>query len=123
MKLKDNIFWNCQSNKMVGFTCGGNSLDLKIELRQFFKGDDEKPGHINSEKEIRKAATCVYQWRFRSIYNKTRTIGSFYNSGWLPGDELMKQLFNMLSMMNLIEVGILGFVSDAGGNNARLNKL
>ena len=35
----------------------------------------------------------------------------------------MKQLFNMLSMMNLIEVGILGFVSDAGGNNARLNKL
>ena len=27
MKLKDKIFWNCQSNKMVGFTCGGNSLD------------------------------------------------------------------------------------------------
>ena len=25
--------------------------------------------------------------------------------------------------MNLIEVRILGFVSDAGGNNARLNKL
>lgn len=27
MKLKDTIFWNFQSNKMVGFTCGGNSLD------------------------------------------------------------------------------------------------
>ena len=28
MKLKDTIFWNFQSNKMVEFTCGGNSLDL-----------------------------------------------------------------------------------------------
>ena len=28
MKLKDNVFWNYQSNKMIGFTCGGNSLDL-----------------------------------------------------------------------------------------------
>ena len=35
----------------------------------------------------------------------------------------MKQLFNILSMMNLIEVRILGFVFDEGGNNARLNKL
>ena len=35
----------------------------------------------------------------------------------------MKKLFNMLLMMNLIEVKILGFVSHAGGNNARLNKL
>ena len=35
----------------------------------------------------------------------------------------MEQLFYILSMMTLIEVRILGFVSDAGGNNARLNKL
>ena len=35
---------------MVGFTCGGNSLDLKSELRQFFKGGDEKPDNINSER-------------------------------------------------------------------------
>ena len=96
MKLKDNIFWNCQSNKMVGFTCGGNSFDLKSELRQFFKGDDEKPDNFNSEKEIHKPATYVNQWRFRSIYNETRTIEFFYNSGSLPGDELMKQLFNIL---------------------------
>ena len=67
MKLKDNVFWNCQSNKMIGFTCGDNSLDLKIELRQFFKGDDEKPDDINSEKEVYKEATYVNQWRFRSI--------------------------------------------------------
>ena len=35
----------------------------------------------------------------------------------------MKQLSNILSMMNIIEVKMLVFVSDAGGNNARLNKL
>ena len=35
----------------------------------------------------------------------------------------MKQLSNILSMMNLIEVRILGFVSDARGNNSRLNKI
>ena len=35
----------------------------------------------------------------------------------------MNQLFHVLSMMNLIEVKMLVFVSDAGGNNARLNKL
>ena len=92
-------------------------------MRQFFKGDDEKPGHINSEKEVRKVATYVNQWRFRSIFNETRRIEFFYNSGSLSGDELMKQLFNILSMMKLIEVRILGFVSDTGGNNARLNKL
>ena len=123
MNLKDNISWNCQSNKMVGFTCGGNSFDLKSELRHFFKGDDEKPDNINSEKEVHKAATYINQWRFRSIYNETRTIEFFYNSGSLPGDELMKQLFNIISMMNLIEVRILGFVSDTRGNNTILNKL
>ena len=96
MKLKDGILFNCQSNGMVGFTCSGNSLDLKSELRQFFKGDDEKPDNFNSEKEIHKPATYVNQWRFRSIYNETRTIEFFYNSGSLPGDELMKQLFNIL---------------------------
>ena len=37
MKLKDDIFWKCQSKKMVAFTCGGNSLDFKSELRQFLK--------------------------------------------------------------------------------------
>ena len=35
----------------------------------------------------------------------------------------MKKLFNILSMMNLIEVIILGFASDARSNNLRLNKL
>ena len=35
----------------------------------------------------------------------------------------MKQLFNILSMMKLIEVRIVGFVSDTGGNNVRPNKL
>ena len=123
MKLKDNIFWNCQSNKMVGFTCGCNSLDLKSELIQFLKGDGDKPDNTNSDKEVHKAVTYVNQWRFRSIYNETRTIEFFYNSGSLPGDGLMKQLFNILSMMNLIEVRILGFVSDTRGNNTILNKL
>ena len=123
MKLKDNIFWNCQSNKMVGFTCGCNSLDLKSELIQFLKGDGDKPDNTNSDKEVHKAVTYVNQWRFRSIYNETRTIEFFYNSGSLPGDELMKLLFNILSMMNFIEVRILGCVSDAGGNSTRLNTL
>ena len=65
MKLKDNIFWNYQSNKMVGFTCGGNSLDLKSELKQYFESDNEKSNNINSEKEVHKAATYINQWRFR----------------------------------------------------------
>ena len=73
--------FNCQSNGMVGFTCSGNSLALKSELRQFFKGDDEKPDNFNSEKEIHKPAAYVNQWRFWSIYNETRTIEFFYNSG------------------------------------------
>ena len=75
------------------------------------------------KKEVHKAATCINQWRFRSTCNETRTIEFFYNSGSLPGDELMNQLFHVLSMMNLIEVKMLVFVSDAGGNNTRLNKL
>ena len=35
----------------------------------------------------------------------------------------MKLLFNFLSMMNLIEIRILGFVSGTEGNNSRFNKL
>lgn len=35
----------------------------------------------------------------------------------------MKQLSNILSMMNIIEVRILGFASDARENNSRLNKI
>ena len=80
LKLKDNVCLNCQSNKIIVFTCSGNLLDLKIELKLLFKGDDEKPDNINLEKGFHKAATYTNQWRFRSINNETRTIEIFFNS-------------------------------------------
>ena len=110
--LKDNIFWNYRSNKMVGFKCDGSVLDLKSESRQFFKDNDEKSDNVNSKKEIHKIATSANQWKFCSIYNERRIIKLFYNSGSLPGDELKKEIFNVISMITLIEVRILGYVSD-----------
>ena len=35
---------------MVGFVCGSNLLDLKSELRQFKKNDDEKSDNISKIK-------------------------------------------------------------------------
>ena len=61
IRLKVNIFWNFPSNRMVGFTCGGNSFALKSGLRQFFKSFDEKSDNINSDKEVHKVATYVNQ--------------------------------------------------------------
>ena len=110
--LKDNIFWSYRSNKMVGFKCDGSVLDLKSESRQFFKDNDEKSDNVNSKKEIHKIATSANQWKFCSIYNERRIIKLFYNSGSLPGDELKKEFFNVISMITLIEVRILGYVSD-----------
>ena len=64
---------------MVGFTCGGNSFDLKSELRQFFKGDDEKTDNINSEKKLIKELHMSISGYFAQYIMKQERLNSSIN--------------------------------------------
>ena len=82
---------------------------------------------ITNEKKIpdneSTIVSYVNQWRFRSSHNKTASLEFFFNDGSLSGDDLMYQLFHVLSMCNNINIRVLGLCLDGGGNNSRLLSL
>ena len=71
----------------------------------------------------KQIATYVNQWRLKTCYNKSFNLEFFYNNGVLTGNDLMFQLFHILTFCNTVGCRIFGLASDAGGNNARLFSL
>ena len=52
------------------------------------------------------------------MYNERRNLEFFFNSGSMDGDDIMRQMFHVLTCLAVIDV--FGFVSDTGGPNARV---
>ena len=89
MKLQSEIWWNCKTNKMVGFASSGlntDGLDLANELKKMLKDVESSGGAPKWEEE---PALYVNQWRFRDCYNNTHNAEFFFNNGSLTGDELL----------------------------------
>jgi hypothetical protein len=110
MKLKENILINVSSNRMVGFT------DDFVSKKKILKNllDEDK---IESFCE---PATYVNQWRYRAVNGRSFNCEFWFNSGSLDGDALLEQFIQVVLRCELAGSRVLGLVSDAGGNNARL---
>ena len=65
-------------------------------------------------------AKSVNQWRQRSINGRQGNIEFWYNSGSLTGEALLQQFMQVVMRCEMVGQQIVGFVCDAGGNNAKL---
>ena len=63
------------------------------------------------------------QWRFRSTNNLVHNADFFFNNGSLDGNELIRQMIQVVVSYEFIGVKIFGIVSDAGGGNTKMFKL
>ena len=136
MKLKEDLFWNTHSHELVGFgSMKFKTMDLRDALESLFQqvvlnadneslnaNADTKNGEESKEEtavESHKIATYVNQWRFRSDHNETRNLEFFFGDNKMDGDEILHQFFHVLTGLEMINVGVYGYTSDAGGSNSR----
>ena len=81
--------------------------------------DSDKP----SEELSKKSTVYVNQWRFRSTNNLVHNADFFFNNGSLDGNELIRQMIQVVMSYEFIGVKVFGIVSDAGGGNTKMFKL
>ena len=113
MKLQQDIVVNVSSNKMVGFS--EDFVSRKKILKNLL--DEDKLDNFC------KPATHVNQWRYRSVNGRTYNCEFWFNAGSLDGETLIEQFNQVVIRCETVGSRVLGFVCDAGGNNARLMKL
>jgi hypothetical protein len=108
LKFKTQLYWNTTSDKLVGFaTESGNMVNLKDEVGSLFNStnnDDTKNTDANKNNnkcDDTKLAVYVNQWRWRSVYNETRNLEFFYNSGSLSANEVLHQMFHVMSNLKM----------------------
>ena len=113
MKIKGKILYNVSNKKVAGLT---EDFVCRKKIMKNMLDD-------NNVDTFCHPATYVNQWRYRSVKGRLFNCGFWHNSGSLTGNALLDQ-FNWV-VMSCEAVGsmILGFVTDAGKNNARLMKL
>ena len=76
-----------------------------------------------SWKKIYTPATQVNQWRYRAVNGRSYNCESWSNAGSLNGNTLLEQFKQVVMRCEMVGLRVLGFVCDAGGNNARFMKL
>jgi hypothetical protein len=149
MKLRSDFYWNPATHKCVGIVVDGgpdDRIDLLNEVKKLYADsafeafdDDCDTTEANHGTEVNHAtldsssvkkngkdysiSLTVNQYRFRSANNHTHTGEFFFNNGSLSGDELLRQVKQVIFGYEIIGVRIYGIVCDGGGNNARLFKL
>ena len=135
MKLKHDININMIAGEIIGFASSReNFMSLRDDVRACLKDlnsmqqdtvTDDSDGGSEDERDTIDASTVSYvnQFRFRSTKNKTTNLEFFFNDGSFTGNELLYQLFHVLSMCNVVNVNVLGACLDAGGNNSILLSL
>ncbi len=149
MKLKSDFYWNPSTHRCVGIAVDGEDIDKRIDLvkeaRKLYtdcvwkrdaeettdtSGENNEAATASPKEEIPddtkssySVSLSVNQFRFRSAANHTHTGEFFYNNGSLSGDELLRQIKQVIMGYEMIGVRIIGLSCDGGGNNARLFKL
>ena len=111
IKLKSELWWNGESHEIIGFS--DEIHDFSKIVGTIMKGS-------NLEKE---PAIYANVFRYRSSFptpNKIVNLNFFFNSGSLTGNELLRQFNHVVLACEMSNMQVHGFVSDAGGNNARL---
>jgi hypothetical protein len=126
MKLKNDIYWNCSNNQMVGLaaTDNSNKLILHDEISALLSDDldndettSEEKVACSGEKEKSedwsfKPASYVNLWRLRTTKNVTHSTEFFFNGGSLTGDELLRQFMHVTAHYELIGFRLIGLLCD-----------
>ena len=116
IKLKNRIVFNVNSNEMTGF------LPDHLNTTSVYQ-DIINESNKWTEKPSNKISVYANQWRFRSTHNLVYTADFFYNNGSLDGNELIRQMMQIVLSYEFIGVKIFGIISDTGGGNTKMFKL
>jgi hypothetical protein len=123
MKLKSDFYWSPTSHKCIGIVVS-DTIEKRVKLAdEVMKlvGDSEKQ---KEGKAGYSTTLSVNQFRFRSaIDNSTHAGEFFFNDGSLSGDELVRQIIQVIYGYEMIDIRIYGLLMDGGGNNARALKI
>ena len=117
VKLKNGISYNCNSNEVTGFL--PKRLDTKNVYQDILDQSDKSVG----DEPTKKKTVYANQWRFRSTRNLVHNADFFFNDGSLDGNELIRQMIQVVLSYEFIVVKIFGIVSDAGGGNSKMFRL
>ena len=113
MKIKENILYNVSNKKVAGLT---EDFVCRKKIMKNMLDDNDVDIFCHP-------ATYVNQWRYGSVKGRSFNCEFWYNSGSLTGNALLDQFNRVVMSCGAVGSMILGFVTDAGGNNARLMKL
>jgi hypothetical protein len=109
MHLKAGLWWNSSNHDIAGFE--GNCQNFDDEIRSLLKP---------SSHAVRKLATKVNQFKYRSVTNNSFNCEYFYNPGSLSGKTLVNQCLSVIKSLEAINCKVYGLATDAGGCNANL---
>ena len=98
-----------------------DSVDNETSQSQSVPSDDSS--EKSSQNQKNNLVTQVNLWKFKTMYNKTRHLEFFFNNGSLSSSELLRQLLHVISSLKMVGAKVIGFIADAGGNNAGLFSL
>ena len=122
MKLKNDLYWNCSDNRLVGLAGTQDACDrlfAEDEILGLFQESDKKSDTTESV-YLYRPASYVNLWRLRTTKNVTHSAEFFFNAGSLTGDELIRQFMRVLGHYELVGVKIIGLLCDAAGQNERM---
>ena len=110
MKISEGMVTNVMNDITYGIT--DNFTDLKTVMKNVMSPEDSE--------DTEKPATYVNQWWYRSTGGRVYNVMSFFNSGSLSGDIVLRQLFIVIMACEIAGSKVFLVVCDAGGPFSRL---
>ena len=101
VKLKNGIAYNCNSNEVTGF------IPEHMDTKNVYQDILNKSTKTTDAEISKKATVYANQWRFRSTLNLVHNADFFFNSGSLDGNELIRQMIQVIVSYEFIGVKIL----------------
>ena len=124
LKVKCGVAYNPKTGKEYGFTASksGRSMSFADEILSIAEtsltaeSEEEDLVEVGKEPYV-GASTYANVFKLRTARNKTWTLAYYFNTGSLDGDDVIKQLLDVLAATEIVGMKVYGQVSDAGGGN------
>ena len=130
IKVRSGVAYNPKNGKTMGFTSSKNGRNMSFaeEIMDLANSSvcssaDDDNSFSNKELEQSQhyvgAATYCNIWRARTDYNQTYNVGYFFSCGDMDGDDVVKQLLQVITACEVVGINVSWQMSDAGGANTR----
>lgn len=126
IKLRSDFYFNPKNNYVSGIVVDNDSkkIDLATEVLKIFKEDNKDcNNHKNKHSQDILCSIYVNQFRFRDVNNRTSVGEFFFDNDSASGDEIMRQIKQVIVGFELAGAKIVGLHMDGGGENIRGVKL